>query len=155
MKKKSQTSKKPTLKRLSVKVSDKSFSPTAEDAAAFGYDPKWRSNQRRRQRLQRVRLERAHATRLMKAFCRGYDCKNKQRGEDYLTVLNHLAEGTYDPRLMTKMTLAECLGWMQREHGHMVEHMSDINSRLLQIATESLIGQMEKGLFKKGRGKAG
>lgn len=91
----------------------------------------------------------------MNAFGRGYDQKDKERGEDYLTILNHLAEGTYDPCLMTKMALAECLGWMQREHGHMVDHMNDIQSRLLQITTEAVIAKMEKGLFKKGRGKCG
>ena len=91
----------------------------------------------------------------MEAFCRGYDQKDKQRGEDYLTILNHLAEGTYDPRLMTKEGLAECLGWMQREHGHMVDHMNEIHSGLLRISAESLVSQMEKGLFKKGRGKCG
>jgi hypothetical protein len=91
----------------------------------------------------------------MKAFARGYEQKDKQRGEDYLTILNHLAEGTFDPRLMTKMALAECLGWMQREHGHMVDHTNEIHGRLLQISAESLVSQMEKGLFKKGRGKCG
>jgi hypothetical protein len=91
----------------------------------------------------------------MNAFSRGYQQKDKARGEDYLTVLNHLAEGTYDPRLMTKMVLAECLGWMQREHGHMVDHMNEIHGGLLQISAESLVSQMEKGLFKKGRGKCG
>jgi hypothetical protein len=131
------------------------FSPTAEDAAAFGYNPDWQKDRRRKKRLQRRRVERAHATRLMNAFARGYDQKDKQRGEDYLTVLNHLAEGTYDPRLMTKMALAECLGWMQREHGHMVDHMNEIHGGLLQISAESLVSQMEKGLFKKGRRKCG
>lgn len=131
------------------------FSPTAEDAAAFGHDPDWRKRASQRERRKRLRLERAHATRLMKSFSRGYDQKDKQRGEDYLTILNHLAEGTFDPRLMTKMALAECLGWMQREHGHMVEHMNEIHSGLLKIASESLVSQMEKGLFKKGRGKCG
>jgi hypothetical protein len=91
----------------------------------------------------------------MKAFSRGYDQKSKERAEDYLTILNHLAEGTYDPRLMTKFALAECLGWMHREHGHMVDHLNDINGGLLQIAAKSLVSQMEKGLFKKGRGKCG
>ena len=114
------------------------FSPTAEDAAAFGHRP-----------LGEI------GDRLMEAFCRGYDQKDKQRGEDYLTILNHLAEGTYDPRLMTKEGLAECLGWMQREHGHMVEHMNEIHSSLALVMTESLVSQMEKGLFKKGRRKCG
>jgi hypothetical protein len=131
------------------------FSPTAEDAAAFGHNPDWQKDRRRKKRLQRTRVERAHATRLMKAFCRGYEQKDKERGEDYLTILNHLAEGTYDPRLMTKMALAECLGWMQREHGHMVDHMNEIHGGLLQISAESLVSQMEKGLFKKGRRKCG
>lgn len=152
MKNKPQTNKKPMPTKSSAKPE---FSPTAEDAAAFGHDPKWRSRQRSKERLQRTRVERAHATRLMKAFCRGYDQKDKERGEEYLTILNHLAEGTYDPRLMTKMALAECLGWMQREHGHMVEHMNEINGRLAHVMAESLVSQMEKGLFKKGRGKCG
>jgi hypothetical protein len=91
----------------------------------------------------------------MRAFSRGYDQKDKKRGEDYLTILNHLAEGTYDRRLMTKAALAETLGWMQREHGHMVDHMNEIHGRLLTISAESLVSQMEKGLFKKGRGKCG
>lgn len=91
----------------------------------------------------------------MNAFCRGYNQKDKDRGEDYLTILNHLAEGTFDPRLMTKAALAETLGWMQREHGHMVDHMNEINGSLAQVMAESLISQMEKGLFKKGRRKCG
>lgn len=142
-------------KAKAAKRKKKEFSPTAEDAAAFGYNPDWRRDRNRRFRRKRLSQERAHATRLMKAFSRGYDQKDRARGEDYLTVLNHLAEGTYNPRLMTKMTLAECLGWMQREHGHMVDHLNEINGGLLKVAQESLISQMEKGLFKKGRGKCG
>lgn len=181
MKKKSPASRKPTQRELLERLRDGNlsqpmgsvhsslsaiaerrkaagkqvFSPTAEDAAAFGYDPKWRQRSRRKADRKRLRLQRGHATRLMQAFSRGYNQKDKARGEDYLTVLNHLAEGTYDPRLMTKFTLAECLGWMQREHGHMVDHLNEINGGLLKIATESLVSQMEKGLFKKGRSKCG
>jgi hypothetical protein len=89
------------------------------------------------------------------AYHRGYMQKDKERGEFYLTILNDLAEDIIIPERITRENLCEVLGWMGREHSHMVDHLNEIHGDLMLLSARSLVSQMEKGLFKKGRNKCG
>jgi hypothetical protein len=129
----------------------KEFSPIAEDAAAFGYHaPKLKRIKAKVTEESSVPIS-AYAA----AYHRGYMQKSKERGEFYLTVLNDLAEDTIITSRISRENLCEVLGWMQREHGHMVDHMNTINGELAVLMSKSLVSQMQKGLFHKGRSKHG
>jgi hypothetical protein len=129
----------------------KEFSPNVEDGAAFGYHaPK----------LKRIKAKVTEESSVpisvyAAAYHRGYMQKDKERGEFYLTILNDLAEDTIISERINRENLCEVLGWMQREHGHMVEHLNTINGELAVLMAKSLVSQMQKGLFHKGRHKDG
>jgi hypothetical protein len=86
---------------------------------------------------------------LAAAYHRGWTQKNKKRGEFYLTILNDLAENIEIKGRLTLPNLCEVLGWMAQEQHLMSQHMCKVHDKMIKIAMESMISQMEEGLFGK------
>ena len=86
---------------------------------------------------------------LAAAYHRGWTQKNKKRGEFYLTILNDLAENIEIKGRLTLPNLCEVLGWMAQEQHLMTQHMCKVHDKMIKIAMESMISQMQEGLFAK------
>lgn len=86
---------------------------------------------------------------LSAAYHRGWAQQDKKRGEFYLTIMNDLAENIFIPRRHTAENIAEALGWMAHEQHLMAQHLCKVHDKMMRLATESLVSQMEEGLFGK------
>lgn len=81
------------------------------------------------------------ASRLATAYHRGFaaaqkgDRKNDERNA---TIINHLAEGTYDRRLMTKAALVECLGAIVGDNMRLNNRFQALRSKIAMLLAESI-----------------
>ena len=70
-------------------------------------------------------------SKLSDAYRRGYKQKSKAKIENYLTILNDLAEDTAFPARTTREKLTECLGYLQRCDQERVDEINRLKYELI------------------------